>query len=385
LGQATKDGYEPHIDGLRGAMAMWVFIFHASVVTGFVSRLIPSGGIAVDIFMFISGLLMTRNFLARENREPLASPHTRIAFLIRRFFRIAPLYYPLFFVGVANWSNYMQTLNDALTAFPPSWAALLPNDPSQHEPTLVGIVAHLTFLFGLFPQFASNDALPDWSLSLEMQFYVALPLILLAARRVGLAWIVLVLMVVQALSIRLIGFALVPGKLGLWPQPSLLPLKINCFMTGVAMAFYFFRPSTTYLALTLILIFWGENDIFSVIALFCFLGMLAPDDIPFAPLVGFVKRTMSGRFYKPLGDISYGIYLIHMLVLLPVSHLLMMDERLKSQVPSLRFLAVFLVSAIIVIPLAHLAHIAIEKPGIKIGHAIARRWTATRQARPSAY
>jgi peptidoglycan/LPS O-acetylase OafA/YrhL len=63
----------------------------------------------------------------------------------------------------------------------------------------------------------------------------------------------------------------------------------------------------------------------------------------------------------------------------------MMDERLKSQAPSLRFLAVFLVSAIIVIPLAHLAHIAIEKPGIKIGHAIARRWTATRQARPSAY
>jgi peptidoglycan/LPS O-acetylase OafA/YrhL len=373
LDKPHSDGYEPHIDALRGGMAMWVFIFHTAVITGFNSRLIPSGGIAVDVFMFISGLLMTRNFLAREDREPLASPNTIIAFLIKRFFRIAPLYYPLFFVALANWSNYAQIFNDALATFPPSWAALLPNDPSQREPTLINIAVHLTFLFGLFPQYASNNALPDWSLSLEMQFYVALPIILLVARRVGLAWIVLALMIVQAISIRLIGFALVPGKLGLWPQPSLLLLKINCFMTGIAMAFYFFRPSMTYLALTLVLIFWSENEVFSLLVLFCFLAMLAPGDIPFGPIVGFVKRTISGRLGKFFGDISYGVYLIHILVMLPVSHFFMSSERLTTSPASLRFLTVFAVSTAIVIPLAYLAHIAIEKPGIKIGHAIAKQ------------
>jgi hypothetical protein len=53
---AAKAQYEPFLDGVRGVMAMWVFIFHASFECGFSTRFIPPGAIAVDGFMFLSGL-----------------------------------------------------------------------------------------------------------------------------------------------------------------------------------------------------------------------------------------------------------------------------------------------------------------------------------------
>jgi peptidoglycan/LPS O-acetylase OafA/YrhL len=292
--QAEGANYEPHIDAVRGAMAMWVFAFHASVLCGFTTRLIPSGAIAVDVFMFISGLLMTRNFLAREHREPIGSPQTIVVFLTKRFFRIAPLYYPLLFVALIFWFDFARMMDEAYRAFPPAWSDLLPNDPSQRELTLTSIAAHLTFVFGIFPQYASNNAVPDWSISLEMQFYLALPLILLAIRRFGLTTVVICLMLIQALIVRYVGIGLNPGKLGLWPQPSMLPFKINCFMAGVTMAEYLSRRSMVSLVLTFLLMFWGERDEFSVIVLFCFLAMLDQSEVPFRRIISFIKATISG-------------------------------------------------------------------------------------------
>jgi peptidoglycan/LPS O-acetylase OafA/YrhL len=76
------------------------------------------------------------------------------------------------------WIQYGHFYHTAEAAFPLPWADIASNDPSRPEPTGANILTHITFLFGLFPQYASNDVLPDWSLSLEMQFYVAIPLIL---------------------------------------------------------------------------------------------------------------------------------------------------------------------------------------------------------------
>lgn len=352
---------------------MWVFIFHSAFVTGFDSRFIPNGGIAVDVFMFISGLLMTRNFLVRESREPLSEPTTIVAFLIRRFFRIAPLYYPLLFIGLLFWSNFERMHAEVLTAFPPSWLHLLQNDPSQKAFTFSNALAHISFTFGLFPKYAANNVLPDWSLSLEMQFYLALPFILLAGRKIGIAWVILGLMAVQAVSVRTFGIDLAPGKLGLWPAQSLLLFKINCFTAGLMAAYYLHKPSPAFLMLTLLLVFWEQNRLFSLISLFCFLAMLKRDEAPFQPLIDFSKRLISGRIFQFLGDISYGVYLMHMLAVLSAAHFLVAIDQLRSAQPFIRFALLFAASALFVIPAAYLAHIFIEKPGIKIGRMIATR------------
>ncbi|CAH2786711.1 MAG: Acyltransferase 3 [uncultured Caballeronia sp.] len=41
------------------------------------------------------------------------------------------------------------------------------------------VVTHLTYTFGMFPRYAFNTPLPDWSIGLEMQFYAVFPLLML--------------------------------------------------------------------------------------------------------------------------------------------------------------------------------------------------------------
>ena len=45
------------------------------------------------------------------------------------------------------------------------------------------LLSHLTILFGLIPGHTASSGLPDWSLSLEMQFHAVFPRVYLAARR----------------------------------------------------------------------------------------------------------------------------------------------------------------------------------------------------------
>jgi peptidoglycan/LPS O-acetylase OafA/YrhL len=369
--EQPNEQYLPHIDAVRGAMAMWVFAFHASVLCGFNTPLIPSGVTAVDVFMFISGLLMTRNFLARQIKEPIESPKTICIFLVRRFFRLAPLYFPLLVIVLLFWSFYAGAFDEAMTAYPPAWAGLLSNDPSQRQPTFFNIVAHLSFFFGLFPKFASNNALPDWSLSLEMQFYLALPFVLIGCRRFGLTTVVLCLMIIQTLTNRYVGHNLIPARLGLWPQPSLLPLKINCFMTGVVMATYFYNREFKSLVLMFVLVFWDQNKIFSAIVLFCFLAMT--DDTPLGGAIGFIKAKISGAIGRFFGDISYAVYLIHMPVLLMLSHFLLSIDDFRMMPGHWRFAALYGISAIVTVPAAFVAHIFIEKKGNNLGRSIARQ------------
>ncbi|MGO7223721.1 acyltransferase, partial [Rhizobium ruizarguesonis] len=63
---------------------------------------------------------------------------------------------------------------------------------------------HLTFIFVLIPQFSYSTALPDWSIGLEMQFYFALPFLIIIIGRIG--WltgivIIVILSVLTALAV----------------------------------------------------------------------------------------------------------------------------------------------------------------------------------------
>jgi peptidoglycan/LPS O-acetylase OafA/YrhL len=378
LGGTVKEHYEPFLDGVRGVMAMWVFVYHAADLCGFSTHLIPPGAIAVDVFMFLSGLLMTRNFIARKEAEPLGSAKTILKFFIRRFFRIAPLYYPLLLVAFVFWAQYVQLGQEARAAFPPPWASLLGNNPSQPVPTFANVLTHVSFLFGFLPQYAANNALPDWSLALEMQFYAAIPFILLLARRVGLTVVTLVFMVVQFLMHRYVGLYLTPEVLGLWPQPTLLAFKINCFMAGVLMAAYFEYRSLTLLVLMFVTAFFNQHLLFSGSVLFCFLAMSDTRQTALERMIGFGKKILSGPTGRFFGDISYAVYLMHSLILIPLLALLLKFDAYQNVRPVVRFGILFGLAVMIVIPCAFALHRGIEMPGIELGRRLASRVTGPR-------
>src|SRR5262245_18793747 len=90
----TGAPYMPELDGLRGVAIALVMMYHvwlyqgASAVGRAVSRFAGIGWCGVDVFLAMSGFLITGILV-----DSLGSPHYLRNFFVRRSLRIFPLYY----------------------------------------------------------------------------------------------------------------------------------------------------------------------------------------------------------------------------------------------------------------------------------------------------
>ena len=82
-----------YLHGLRAIASLWVLTFHVEFWSAWYRIPIPNGGLAVDLFMILSGFLMALLASQRWHMEPLNHPASWLEFYARRFFRIAPAYY----------------------------------------------------------------------------------------------------------------------------------------------------------------------------------------------------------------------------------------------------------------------------------------------------
>jgi peptidoglycan/LPS O-acetylase OafA/YrhL len=167
LAQAERQRFRPDVEGLRAVAILLVVLYHVN------PRLAPGGYIGVDVFFVISGFLITRQ-LTRELES-----RGRISFLgfyARRARRILPA----------------ATLTVMVTALA---SALLLNPLAAQRAETDGLSA---IYFGANFHFAVQGAdyfnqglSPSpfqhfWSLSVEEQFYIIWPLLLLTS---SLAWL----------------------------------------------------------------------------------------------------------------------------------------------------------------------------------------------------
>lgn len=354
------------LDGMRGLLALWVFIFHAAVYAGYRTDLIPPGTYAVDIFMLLSGFLMAKTL------GSATSLFGTMAFYVRRFFRIAPLYYVALLFSLAFAFPLAEMKEASFSTFPPAWYKDLPEYTFIPPELAKNVFLHTTFLFGIFPSYASNNSLPDWSLSLEMQFYALVPFILIAIRRIGVFWVVLALATINYLTLRYVGLYLEPKLLGLWPQPSFIPFRINCFMVGILIFLYVRGESSekTLLAvLILVLCSWQQPMLFVLAAAVC---LLVASGASLQPLA-YAKSILQSRALRFLGDLSYAVYLLHMFAILPISAALVETDFYTSLPEFHRFAVLTIASSAIVFPLAFAAHRYIELPGIAFGRSLSSK------------
>ena len=93
-----KEDYLGLLDGLRGFMAFWVFYGHVKMASIGKLPIWGSASLAVDGFMLLSGFLMAYHWNIRQSKFDLLKNQMN-DFYIRRFFRIAPLYYVLLTVA----------------------------------------------------------------------------------------------------------------------------------------------------------------------------------------------------------------------------------------------------------------------------------------------
>lgn len=72
-----QDATIPCLNGIRGIAALWVMVSHINLLSGMYRiPIISSGGLAVDLFMIMSGYLMVFHFEKRGEVEPWERPKT---------------------------------------------------------------------------------------------------------------------------------------------------------------------------------------------------------------------------------------------------------------------------------------------------------------------
>lgn len=172
-GKRTRQLHEPvkypWIDVLRGLAILPVVALHASEYVnglwGPVQSLFDAGRMGVQLFFVASAITLCLSTARRDEPRPWLS------FYIRRYFRIAPLYY----LGIVLY---------LLSSIPFNYL----HGQGAHADSdynLPNIAANVLLIHGFYPP-ANNNIVPGgWSIGTEIAFYLIFPLLFLASQRLG--------------------------------------------------------------------------------------------------------------------------------------------------------------------------------------------------------
>ncbi len=310
----SHHGAEPairtDIQGLRALAMVSVAMFHAEI------PFFAGGYVGVDVFFVISGYLIT-GMLAREverhGRIDLADFYAR---RIRRLLPAALLVF--FFIALAT------------------YFLLSPLEQREIVPPLLASALYVSnFLFAaqaadyLAGDLHANPLLHTWSLSVEEQFYLAWPLLLVLAARAGTAATIRGRLVVVMTVVFLGSFAL-----------SILLTAANqplAFFASPARAWEFSAGGLVYMAggrlssfpdrarnslvaagmgmiVASILLFDGATRFPGSVALLPVAGAALVIAAGAGSIAGF-SRTFNHPAWQILGNLSYSWYLWHWPVL----------------------------------------------------------------------
>lgn len=357
----------PALDGLRGFAALWVLLFHVWMMTGLPSMrpfegapfgfeaFLTMGWAGVDLFFCLSAFLLVLPY-ARWRYAGTPRPDTG-RYLLRRVLRIYPAY--LVQLGIL--------LLIALVL--------------GHGRTLNGreLLAHLLLWFNLGQDWVAPLVGVWFTLPIEFSFYLVLPLIAPLIDRKRWPWLLLASIAV-AIGYRLWAYAMTATEpLGIRiAEIERLPGRIDQFVIGMLAgaafvaasrhgwrprrpAFWFWGGVAGAAALGAAMIgaadrYWSGHPL-----LYVWHGLFSLCLVPVLLTAAWGARPGSGLFdnrpMRYLGKTSFGIYLWHMPILIPI-----LPHLPASMSPAARFwvlLALVLPATLLV---AHLSYVWVERP-----------------------
>lgn len=295
------------LNGLRAIAAISVVIAHIHLTGLQNTNLWPRwfGTYSVTIFFTLSGFLITYLLLTEKKKTADISIRN---FYIRRALRIWPLYFAWLLVTLLI--IYLQT-------------------PEK----LPGSLPYYLFFAANLPNIFANS-LPYlghyWSLGVEEQFYIFWPWLIKKPRNVLKAMIIFISIF---FAVRLTARYLYLHYGFFIPINLLNHTRFDCMAIGGIGAYLCFKKNKLFLQLTLnriteVLSWFSlcliaitkfhvttflDHDIVSLVAL-CLMTNLCFNSKPLL--------SLENRFFDLIGRISYGIYVIHPLVILGLGKLL---------------------------------------------------------------
>jgi peptidoglycan/LPS O-acetylase OafA/YrhL len=299
--------YRPEIDGLRAIAVSAVILYHANItILGF--QPFKGGFIGVDIFFVISGYLITSIIL----KELVTTGSFSFKYFYeRRIRRILPA---LLFV--------------MLISLPFAWMYLTPSsfvDFSKSILYSIGFSSNFYFHFsgeqygatsGLF-----KPMLHTWSLSVEEQYYILFPIVLLIAFRYFRKYLIYILIFGVILSLGVADW-------GSRNYPSFtfyaLPTRAWELLAGSILAYFEIKnvkrsknKSLNLIFPTLGLLLIGHSIVFFNDRMF------HPSFYTLSPIIGvcliiwfsdkneLITKILSTKLFVTIGLISYSLYLWH--------------------------------------------------------------------------
>ena len=327
---------------------------------------------------------MAYQYRSREVAEPIDMWRTALRFWVRRFFRIAPVYYLVLIIVFAFWGAHVDGAVILQNASPALWQKPSIYDPANYHMDWVNTLVHATFLFGLLPQYAFSNMTPDWSIGLEMQFYAAFPLLYFLCRRLPWVWIVAISLAVSIVCNRWFDSlpGIVPGTYGLFAEPSFLPMKLPLFLIGMLAAETYClhqqAPGKCALMTIAAMLITAKYAIWVSVAtgMILWLGWsqsIKKEDEQMG-IRHWLNALLSNRCAEFMADSSYCVYLMHGFFITFVGGYMFRQPGFLTLSPPVRVAILGVIVCLGSYVTAWLLHHILEKPGIAMGRWAMNRW-----------
>ncbi|ROM92107.1 acyltransferase [Pseudomonas brassicacearum] len=329
----------------------------------------------VDLFFAISGFVIARSLIPALQGCSTRQEYWQQTrnFWLRRAFRLLPsawLWLALMLLACVflNRSGAFGTLHANVQA------------------TLAGIAQYANFRFAdSFYHYEYGTSFVYWSLSLEEQFYLLFPLLIVVCRK-HLVWALLALVAVQLLTLR---------------TPILMVVRTDALALGVLLAMWSARPGYVRWEPTVLRRPWAGVSVLLIVAVA--LSVLATDRFTFtdyrigaiavlsAVLVWvasynrdyLMPRGLLKSLMTWIGSRSYGIYLIHIPAYSLVREFIFRLQAAGLPSPAGHPILTLLIAGGVIVLLSELNYRCVEMPMRNRGAALVQRLGTSPTAVPS--
>ena len=287
-----------YLDSLRGIAVIIVVWVHVSLGVGSFWEYFPTFmqiGMTrwihcVQLFFIVSAFTLTMSYYNRKEET-----HATRNFVIRRFFRIAPMYYIAIlystfdgFLGFdifnLNWENFQ----------------------------FKGLVSSIFFLNGLFPAWINSYVPGGWTITVEFMFYFTMPFICRYINNLNKS---IVFVLITLLFSSLLNFVLEGSNFDKYDfLYYYFPNQLPVFAMGI-MAYFLIKENVYTIKSSVVLFFTG------VFLFYCFFSFPTHivDTVVFVLLILILSKRpykfLTNKILATVGQSSFSLYLIHFAIL----------------------------------------------------------------------